>query len=183
MSRHGASCSKHWWRATWEPPPSETSARYVVRASSLSELEEIRGKVQRCFEAGAIATGSKMEIVGGTKPYSEMKHDTAIAAIYRRNSEALGRQFPVPGLAARTISASSDMGNVSLALPAIHPTMGIDSLPAVNHQPEFAAHCTTESANNAVVDGSLAMAWTAVDVASDAALRTRLMNHWPHHRF
>ena len=59
--------------------PSETSARYVVRASSLSELEEIRGKVQRCFEAGAIATGSEMEIVGGTKPYSEMKHDTAIA--------------------------------------------------------------------------------------------------------
>jgi amidohydrolase len=84
--------------------PSETSARYVVRASSLSELEEIRGKVQRCFEAGAIATGSKMEIVGGTKPYSEMKHDTAIAAIYRRNSEALGRQFPVFGPAARTIS-------------------------------------------------------------------------------
>jgi hypothetical protein len=68
------------------------------------------------------------------------------------------------------------MGNVSLALPAIHPTIGIDSLPAVNHQPEFAAHCITEPADNAVVDGSLAMAWTAVDVASDAALRTRLMN-------
>ena len=163
--------------------PRKPARGYVVRASSLSELEEIRGKVQRCFEAGAIATGSEMAIVGGTKPYSEMKHDTAIAAIYRRNSEALGRQFPVPGPAARTISASSDMGSVSLALPAIHPTMGIDSLPAVNHQPEFAAHCTTESANNAVVDGSLAMAWTAVDVASDAALRTRLMNHWPHHRF
>ncbi len=31
--------------------------------------------------------------------------------------------------------ASTDMGNVSLRLAAIHPYLGIDSLPAVNHQP------------------------------------------------
>ncbi len=35
------------------------------------------------------------------------------------------------------------MGNVSLALPSIHPMIGINSLPAVNHQPEFTAHCVT----------------------------------------
>ena len=67
------------------------------------------------------------------------------------------------------------MGNVSLALPSIHPMIGIDSLPASNHQPEFAAHCITEAADKAIRDGALAMAWTAIDLATDATLRTRLL--------
>jgi hypothetical protein len=48
---------------------------------------------------------------------------------------------------------------------AIHPSIGIDSLPAVNHQPEFAAHCITEAADRAVVADALALAWTAIDAA------------------
>ena len=67
------------------------------------------------------------------------------------------------------------MGNVSLALPAIHPMIGIDSLPAVNHQPEFAAHCITEAADQAISDGGLAMAWTAIDLATNEDVRQRLM--------
>jgi hypothetical protein len=53
--------------------------------------------------------------------------------------------------------------------------IGIDSMPAVNHQPEFAAHCVTDIADKAVVEGSLAMAWTAIDLATDDATRDRLM--------
>jgi hypothetical protein len=55
--------------------------------------------------------------------------------------------------------------------------IGINSLPAVNHQPEFTAHCITEAADRAIVDGALAMAWTAIDIATDATLRQRLLNH------
>src|SRR5437764_833896 len=72
-------------------------------------------------------------------------------------------------------AGSTDMGNISLAIPSIHPYIGIDSLPAVNHQPEFAAHCATAAADRAVADGALAMAWTAVDLATDAALRRKLV--------
>ena len=67
------------------------------------------------------------------------------------------------------------MGNVSLAIPSIHPAIGIESLPAVNHQPEFTAHCVTPTADRAVRDGALAMAWAAVDCATDEAVRTRLL--------
>jgi metal-dependent amidase/aminoacylase/carboxypeptidase family protein len=34
--------------------------------------------------------------------------------------------------------ASTDMGNVSQVVPAIHPYIGLDCLPATNHQPECA---------------------------------------------
>ena len=42
--------------------------------------------------------------------------------------------------------------------------IGIDSLPAMNHQPEFTAHCVTEDADKALIDGALAMAWTCIDL-------------------
>ncbi|GIX47568.1 MAG: peptidase M20 [Candidatus Tectimicrobiota bacterium] len=153
--------------------PAHTSARYMVRAQTLAELEALRPRVYRCFEAGALATGATLEIKGGSKPYAEMRHDAEIASLYRRNAERLGRRFDA-GSAPRA-AASTDMGNVSLALPAIHPLIGIDSWPAVNHQPEFAAHCVSAAADKALLDGALALAWTAIDLATEPALRQRLL--------
>ncbi len=155
--------------------PALTMARYIVRAKTLDELEDIRPKVMRCFEAGALATGAQLEIVGSRPPYAQMQHDPEIAALYRRNAEALGRQFPAIEAGQQRSGGSTDMGNVSLALPSIHPMIGIQSLPAVNHQPEFTAHCITAAADQAIVDGALAMAWTAIDLATQAPLRQRLL--------
>ena len=156
--------------------PAHTVAKYIVRANTLGDLDEIKQKVVRCFEAGALATGSKLEIHGGEKPYAEMLHDPDMAAAYRRNAEALGRVFPTVDTSLKRAAGSTDMGNVSLAMPAIHPAIGIDSLPAVNHQPEFTAHCVTEAADKAIIDGALSLAWTAVDMATDAAVRERLLD-------
>lgn len=155
--------------------PAHTAAKYIVRAKTLNELDDIRTKVLRCFEAGALATGAKLEIAGGQKPYAELRSDLDIAAAYQRNAEVLGRTFRDLGPARERAAGSTDMGNISLALPSIHPFIGIDSLPAVNHQPEFTAHCVTPAADKAVIDGSLAMAWTAIDLAMDAQVRARLM--------
>jgi metal-dependent amidase/aminoacylase/carboxypeptidase family protein len=156
--------------------PAHTSASYMVRASTLGDLHEIRSRVLKCFEAGAIATGSKLEIEGGDKPYAELVSDRDLAALYQRNGEALGRHFIVPGVELSRAAASTDMGNVSLVFPTIHPVIGINSLPAVNHQPEFTAASVTTAADQAIFDGSVAMAWTAIDAAADAKLRTRLMS-------
>ena len=155
--------------------PARTQARYMVRARTIGELGNMRDKVLRCFEAGALATGAKLEIVGGNKPYAELHHDPRISALYARNAESLGRSFikMPPGTNG---GFSTDMGNVSLKIPSIHPTIGIASMPAVNHQPEFTAHCIKPEADKAVIDGALAMAWTAIDLASDKTLRDQLVN-------
>lgn len=153
--------------------PAHTQANYSIRGRTVEELEELRPRILRCFEAGALATGATLDISGETIPYAEMRHDPAMAAIYQRHAEALGRTFPDP--ATEAPSGSTDMGNVSLAFPSIHPMIGLDSLPAVNHQPEFTAYCITEAADKAVMDGSLAMAWTAIDMARDDGLRRRLI--------
>jgi metal-dependent amidase/aminoacylase/carboxypeptidase family protein len=123
-----------------------------------------------------LATGARLEIRGGDKPYAEMHFDPQIGELYKRNAEMLGRIFPASG-PLHDVAASTDMGNVSLVVPSVHPMIGIDSLPAVNHQPEFAAHCNKPAADRALSDGALAMAWTAIDLAQIAAVRERLIRN------
>jgi amidohydrolase len=152
--------------------PAHTEAEYIIRGATVADFEIMRERVMRCFEAGALATGTTLDVMPRHEPYAEMHHDPVIAAAYRRNAEALGRTFPPFDPRA---SGSTDMGNVSLVIPSIHPAIGIDSLPAVNHQPEFTAHCVTPAADRALRDGAVALAWSAIDCAADDAVRTRLL--------
>ncbi|HVW32683.1 MAG TPA: amidohydrolase [Acidimicrobiia bacterium] len=152
--------------------PAHTEAEYIVRGATVADFEVMRERVMRCFEAGALATGTTLDVMPRHEPYAEMHHDPAIAAAYRRNAEALGRTFPPYDPRA---AGSTDMGNVSLAIPSIHPAIGIGSLPAVNHQPEFTACCATAAADRAITDGGVAMAWSAIDCATDDTVRTRLL--------
>ncbi|TGA92953.1 M20 family metallopeptidase [Streptomyces sp. MZ04] len=155
--------------------PELTEGRWYVRAASLEKLAELQPRVERCFEAGALASDCELEIEPESRPYSEFRNDAGLLAAYRRAAEGLGRRFDPGSPAARMNRASTDMGNVSRVLPAIHPYLGIDSLPAVNHQKEFAAACVTPDADRAVLDGALGMALTAVAVAGDVGERTRLV--------
>ncbi|MBI4260132.1 MAG: M20 family metallopeptidase [Actinobacteria bacterium] len=161
--------------------PADARADYMVRASTLQELEDVKARVLRCFEAGALATGAELEVEEKGCVYAEMRHDPDLSSLYRRNAEALGRVFPDLGPEAGRAAISTDMGNVSQVIPSIHPNIGIESLPAVNHQPGFTEHCASPAADRAVVDGAVALAWTAIDAAGDGEFRERLLAR-PHAR-
>jgi len=156
--------------------PGHTRARYIVRGETIADLEELRPKVLRCFEAGALATGAKLEVIGGTKPYAEMRDDLELAELYATNARALGRSLPDLGPMAAKAAGSTDMGNVSHVIPSIHPLIGLNCLPAANHHPDFTAFCATETADRAILDGALSMAWTSIDAALSQAVRTRLLS-------
>lgn len=149
--------------------PKMTKARYYVRALNLGELSELKERVMRCFEAGAVATGCELEPAWEARDYAEVVTNPVMAEVYERNVAALGRN-PVPRALLERYPGSTDMGNVSLALPSIHPMMGIDSLPAVNHQAEFAQHTITDAGDKAITDAATAMAWTTIDLATSQDL-------------
>ena len=153
--------------------PGKTTARYFMRAPNLDALRRLQPRVERCFEAGALATGATLEIESLGAPYSQFEHDEEIADLYRVNATEVGRNL---GPRATTPAASTDMANVSLLMPTIHPTLGLDCLPAVNHQAEFAEHCRTPLADEAVVEGAVAMAWTTADAATTTTIRERLLD-------
>jgi amidohydrolase len=157
--------------------PARVTAEWMVRATTTARLDELRAKVSRCFDAGAVASGATLEIV--ERPvYADMRHDASLAALYAWNLEALGRTIAAESGDATRLDMnkfSTDMGNVSYVTPSIHPILGIDSAPAVNHQPEFTVATVSPAADQAIYDGAVALAWTAIDAASDPDLRRRLI--------
>ena len=149
--------------------PEHTTAEYMVRAATAERTEELVGMVRRCFEAGALATGATLELEMDVA-YKDMRHDAELATIYRRHAESLGRSFD-----RRTQAVSTDMGNISYEVPSIHPHIGVESHGAVNHQKAFADACATPSADQAIFDGALGMAYTVIEAAGNEALRSRLL--------
>ncbi|MGP9782443.1 peptidase M20 [Arthrobacter sp. MYb224] len=143
--------------------PETTRGRWYVRAETLAELEPLHERVNKCFEAGALATGAQLEITPESEPYSEFRTEQRALDIYTAHAQALGRTFDAPPEQATMNRASTDMGNVSQIVPAIHPYIGLGCFPAANHQPEFAAHCIGGAANLAIHDGAIALALTALD--------------------
>ena len=155
--------------------PGHTIGEWFIRHNTLGELTDLEPRVYRCFEAGALATGCTHEVVPQSAPYSEFNYDAEIAEVYRCNAEAIGRNFADEG-AGGLMTASTDMANISLVMPAIHPTLGLGTFPVSNHQPEFASYCATPTADQAVRDGAAAMAHTVIDLATDGAIRDRLLS-------
>src|SRR6266540_7493912 len=70
--------------------PADTSGKWMARATTLGDLEDLLPKVLRCFEAGALATGATLDVTR-YPPYAEMRHDPDLVEAYRRNAEAVGR--------------------------------------------------------------------------------------------
>jgi amidohydrolase len=155
--------------------PKEATGTYMIRARSVEDLAGLRPRIEHCFEAGALATGATLEIRDLSPTYSHFEPDLGLLATWRTNAEALGRRYPADDPRRVLPTISTDMANVSLALPTIHPLVGVDAQGAVNHQPEFAAACVGPSAERAVIDGAVGMAWTAIDAATEPALRDRLL--------
>ncbi len=149
--------------------PARTEGRWYVRAETLAALDGVEQRVRRCFEAGALASGATLTITPESRPYSEFRTDDAALAAFVANAEALGRSFAGPGEDVPMRRASTDMGNVSQIVPAIHPYLGVGPTTASNHQPAFAAACTGPGAQAMVQDAATAMAWTAIDLFHPAA--------------
>ena len=153
--------------------PEHAAGAFLLRAEDDDYLEKLREKVLACFRAGAEATGARLEYRWGEEArYRAMRSNHALAEAYRRNMETLGRQ--VEERDSGRSMGSTDMGNVSALVPAIHPTVAIAPPDVSIHTPEFRDVSASEAGHRGLLDSAKAMAMTAADVLLDAELRRRI---------
>ena len=142
--------------------PGSAALHVLARAADLESLERVRAVVTRCAEAGAHAAGCEVEVVSARdEDTSHIRMDEGLLAALGANAAAIGR--PLGGIA--PIGGSTDMGNVSLQVPAIHPMLGLGDASLSLHTSEFAAAARGDAGDRAVIDGALILAHTAIDVA------------------
>ncbi|MCS0637480.1 M20 family metallopeptidase [Streptomyces sp. LP05-1] len=148
--------------------PARATAEYEIRALAAEDLRELRERVEACFRAGALATGCEVTLERPEPDYLDFRGDPELIRLWTANARELGRPEPVE----RAPFACTDMGNVSHAVPSIHPVLDISGGTCGPHEPEFAEAAVSPVAERALLDGAVAMAWTAADLAYARGRRT-----------
>ncbi len=154
--------------------PAHAAMRYIMRADDAASLDELRQRVTACFQAGAVATGCRFDVADTEPRYLELTPDRWLSQAFGDEMLRLGRAPVNAGLAASSPFGSTDMGNVTQAMPAIHPIVGIDAHGASIHQAAFAAAAAGPSGDEAVVDGAVLLARTLVRLAQSPVQRDRV---------
>lgn len=152
--------------------PDHTAAEFYVRAKDDATLADLKTRVLACFEAGAVATGCRVETEWVGHQYSHLTTNDPLAEAYVANMSALGKQLPAKEASRAFGGASTDMGNVSHVVPSIHPTFAIRTTEG-NHTAPFTAAAATPEAHAETVLASKGLAMTAVDLFTDPDLLAR----------
>ncbi|MDC0606659.1 M20 family metallopeptidase [Acidimicrobiia bacterium] len=145
--------------------PSYTSSEWYLRALNEDDLLKIESDFKNFVNAAAMSTKCDVKIESPDYRYTEIDNNKVMYELYKENSLSVDRKMILQSEAARPGLGSTDMGNVSLAMPSIHPMLSIDSGDAVNHQPEYAAATLTPGGHKAIYDGAYAMGATIIDLA------------------
>ena len=148
--------------------PEKTECQFLVRGKTSKYTHEIADRVLRCAEAAALATGTKMshQVVGG---YRNMINNRAMALHYSALSESLGVR--APEAPADGPAGSTDMGDISHVMPAIHPVFRVAQHgEGTCHEDAFVKHTDSEFGYAAMIRVAKALAMTAYDLLADPAL-------------
>ena len=146
--------------------PHEAAAEWYVRSPKLESLAELRQRVVACLEAGATAAGVDIQCECKAPIYADMINSQTMLEFYARNAAAAGRVVSEPR-SSFAVVGSTDMGNVSHAVPSIHPMIKVAPDNVAIHTPEFAHYARSQSGDQAVLDGAKMMAMTVADLWLD----------------
>jgi amidohydrolase len=159
--------------------PERAAARFLVRAETAKALAALRARVVACFEGAAQASGARLELASPEPDYLDVVHNMPLSQAFQRNAELLGRVFVPQDHPAHARAGSTDMGNVSHLVPAIHPYLAAAPADCVIHNAEFARWAGSEMGDQAAIDGAKALAMTAIDFFTDANLRAEVAAAFP----
>jgi amidohydrolase len=152
--------------------PEYAAAEFYVRAAETAYRDELLEKLRRCAEGAAQATGARLEFGILSLPYKAMRPNRALGSAFADNLAAIGWGLdPLKDLP----MGSTDMGDVSQGLPAIHPYIAICDSGIVSHSRQFAEASSSERGHRAMIVAAKAMAMTLIDVLTlpDLASRAR----------
>jgi metal-dependent amidase/aminoacylase/carboxypeptidase family protein len=146
--------------------PDRAVGRFMIRSSDQAYYESMRDRFRAIAEGAAAATDTTAEVVfsGGS---TTMKDNRVLADRFRANMLAHGLEdHPVD----ESLLGSSDMGNVSLALPTIHPEIAICDEGVAGHSIEFRDAAATPRADEATLLAATLVAETAYELFADPGL-------------
>ncbi|MFI5675365.1 amidohydrolase [Streptomyces cellulosae] len=142
--------------------PEYAEGLFGLRAVTTAGLEDLAGELLTCAQGVARATGTTAAVERATLRYEHFRDSPVLSGRFARHLERAGIELtpPAPGV----YLGSSDVGNVSGRVPAIHPFVAIMDPDGSDHTPEFAAAAASERGRQVMLAATEALACTALEV-------------------
>jgi len=150
--------------------PEHAAAEFYVRAPETDYRDELLVKLKNCAEGAALATGARLEWNEVGHAYKAMKPNAPLIEAYVENLAGLGWTIDD----APEAMGSTDMGDVTQAVPGMHPYLGICEPGIPGHSREFAEASASEEGAQAMLTAAKALAMTTVDVLTADDLSKRM---------
>jgi amidohydrolase len=147
--------------------PEKAVAQFYVRAAKRQYLNEVVEKVKNVARGAALMTGAQLDISNYEISYDNMNTNKVLSKAFTNNLRHIGI---TDVRVQRSGYGSIDMGNVSKAVPSIHPYIGLDCPNVAGHTREMAEMTISERGHKALVDGAAALAFTGYDILTDKSL-------------
>lgn len=149
--------------------PEYAAGRFSVRARDRQYQQEVLRRFVACAEGAAAATGTQVKInVDEHAGYENMVPSTPLADRWAEHLTALGIK-PARNVEDERMG-STDMGNISQLLPAIHPYIAIAPEGTTSHSTVFRDAAATPQAHASAIAAAKALALVAIDLLTDPAL-------------
>ncbi|MBW1699042.1 MAG: M20 family metallopeptidase [Deltaproteobacteria bacterium] len=151
--------------------PDYTAGLFYVRAASIQYRAELFDRVGKCAEGAALATGTEVKIEIDFPKLDPIKRNAALESALKANMEALGLSIDEDD----GRRGSSDIGNLSHYLPAVHPFLAIvdadSGIPG--HSVAFCEATASPRARKVLLNATKMLAMTAYDYLSSEDLRKK----------
>ncbi|WP_030739403.1 amidohydrolase [Streptomyces sp. NRRL S-31] len=151
--------------------PEYAEGRFGLRALTTAALDELAAQLRTAAEGVALATGTTVTLDRASVRYEHFRDSAVLSERFAGHLDRAGISLtpPAPGV----YLGSSDIGNVSGRVPAIHPFVAIMGAEGSDHTPEFARAAASDRARDVLLAVVEALACTAADVLRDPPLRDR----------
>ena len=145
--------------------PEYTAAEFYLRSLHKTYLQELRRRFEAAAEGAATATGCRVQVTVDPTIHDPLKPNATMAGLFERNLARI--DFPVDPDDGQAGFGSTDAGNVSQAVPTIHPYIRTSPDGVPGHSREFAEHNATPVARAGMVAAAKALALTALDLLAE----------------
>jgi len=151
--------------------PDYTAASMYVRALNLDYLDLVFTKVENCAKGAAVATGTEVKITPYPLRYAPRKRSFEFEKVCLKNMEATGLtvEEPEPGGI-----GSTDLGNLSQKVPAIHPSIAICGPEVAGHSVEMAKATMSPLGQDILIKAAKILAMTAYDYLASKEIQERV---------
>lgn len=152
--------------------PELAKCEFSLRAETMLRIKELIRFVTSCIEHAEALTGAKAEVSVGPI-YAERYPNKPMCQTFKNNMESLGIQmtWAEPG----KLYGSSDIGNVSIKIPAIHDYLSItDDKTIQSHSKEYTKAAATPQADEICLKGAKGLAMTALDILESSEFRSEI---------